>query len=116
MICEICHEPVGEGIGVHTRRCPACLVNADDEQYTLAHAAATVNNQLLNRILTWYARPKLHKGFAAMSPEKQRAIAAKGGRAAHRKGTAHQWTREEAARAGSKGGTISRGGRGRIDP
>lgn len=60
-------------------------------------------------------RPKLHKGFAAMSPDKQRSIAAKGGRAAHRKGTAHQWTPEEAARAGSKGGTISRGGRGRID-
>ena len=49
-----------------------------------------------------------------MSPEKQREIASKGGRAAHQKGTAHQWTPEEAREAGRKGGQISRGGRGRI--
>ena len=57
---------------------------------------------------------KQRKGFRAMDPEKQRAIAAMGGTAAHQKGTAHQWTREEAALAGAKGGTISRGGRGRV--
>jgi general stress protein YciG len=39
-----------------------------------------------------------------MDPEKQRAIASKGGRAAHQKGTAHEWTREEAQEAGRKGG------------
>ncbi len=55
------------------------------------------------------------RGFASMSPEKQREIARKGGRAAHEKGTAHEWTPEEARAAGSKGGYISRGGRGRID-
>ena len=49
-----------------------------------------------------------------MSPEKQREIASKGGRAAHQKGSAHEWTSEEARSAGRKGGQISRGGRGRL--
>jgi general stress protein YciG len=51
-----------------------------------------------------------------MSPEKQREIASKGGRAAHEKGTAHEWTADEARAAGRKGGQISRGGRGRLVP
>ena len=59
-------------------------------------------------------RRKERRGFASMSPEKQREIASKGGRAAHLKGTAHEWTSEEARLAGRKGGQISRGGRGRL--
>ena len=51
-----------------------------------------------------------------MSLEKQREIASKGGRAAHEKGTAHEWTPDEARAAGRKGGQISRGGRGRLVP
>jgi general stress protein YciG len=39
-----------------------------------------------------------------MDPNRQREIASKGGRAAHKKGAAHQWTREEAQAAGRKGG------------
>ncbi len=57
---------------------------------------------------------KERRGFASMSPEKQREIASKGGRAAHQKGTAHEWTAEEARVAGRKGGQVSRGGRGRL--
>ena len=57
---------------------------------------------------------KERRGFASMTPEKQREIASKGGRAAHAKGTAHEWTSEEARQAGRKGGQISRGGRGRL--
>jgi general stress protein YciG len=57
---------------------------------------------------------KERRGFASMTPEKQREIASKGGRAAHQKGTAHEWTSEEARSAGRKGGQISRGGRGRL--
>ena len=49
-----------------------------------------------------------------MSPEKQREIASKGGRAAHEKGTAHEWSADEARSAGRKGGQVSRGGRGRL--
>lgn len=59
---------------------------------------------------------KERRGFASMSPEKQREIASKGGRAAHEKGTAHEWTADEARAAGRKGGQISRGGRGRLVP
>jgi uncharacterized protein len=47
---------------------------------------------------------KSTRGFAAMDPEKQRAIASKGGKAAHAKGTAHRFTTEEASEAGRKGG------------
>lgn len=44
------------------------------------------------------------QGFASMDADKQRAIASKGGKAAHAKGTAHRWTHEEAVAAGRKGG------------
>jgi general stress protein YciG len=44
------------------------------------------------------------RGFASMDPDKQRKIASKGGQTAHKKGTAHQWTSEEARMAGLKGG------------
>ena len=44
------------------------------------------------------------RGFAAMDREKQRQIASMGGRAAHEKGTAHEFTSEEAREAGRKGG------------
>lgn len=49
-------------------------------------------------------RKKARRGFAAMSPEKQREIAREGGRVAHVKGTAHEWTSEEAKEAGRRGG------------
>lgn len=46
-------------------------------------------------------RPKgrAARGFASMDPEKQRAIASTGGRAAHASGNAHQFTSEEARKA-----------------
>ncbi len=49
-------------------------------------------------------RKKLRRGFAAMSPEKQRSIASLGGKAAHAKGVGHEFTPEEAKVAGQKGG------------
>ena len=42
-----------------------------------------------------------------MDRSKQREIASKGGKAAHQKGTAHEWTSEEAREAGRKGGMAS---------
>ena len=45
-----------------------------------------------------------NRGFAAMSPEKQKEIASEGGRAAHQLGVAHEWNSEEARQAGRKGG------------
>ncbi len=47
---------------------------------------------------------KSRRGFASMSTEKQREIASKGGKAAHAKGTAHEFTADEAREAGRKGG------------
>lgn len=54
------------------------------------------------------------KGFAAISPERVREIASKGGKAAHAVGTAHKFTTEEAKAAGRKGG-LARGKRRKPD-
>jgi hypothetical protein len=50
---------------------------------------------------------KEDRGFASMDRSKQREIASKGGKAAHQKGSAHEWTSEEAREAGRKGGMAS---------
>ena len=50
--------------------------------------------------------PDKPRGFAAMDAAKQREIASKGGKAAHEKGTAHEFTSEEAREAGRKGGMV----------
>src|SRR6266511_686195 len=50
---------------------------------------------------------KEDRGFASMDRSKQKEIASKGGKAAHQKGTAHEWTSEEAREAGRKGGMAS---------
>ncbi len=50
---------------------------------------------------------KEDRGFASMDRNTQREIASKGGKAAHQKGTAHEWTSEEAREAGRKGGMAS---------
>lgn len=50
------------------------------------------------------AKGRSARGFASMDPQRQREIASLGGRAAHQKGTAHQFSPEEARLAGSKGG------------
>jgi general stress protein YciG len=46
------------------------------------------------------------RGFAGMDEARQREIASKGGKAAHQKGTAHEFTSEEARIAGRKGGEV----------
>ena len=46
------------------------------------------------------------RGFAAMSPERQKQIASEGGRAANKLGVAHEWNSDEARKAGKKGGQI----------
>jgi uncharacterized protein len=50
------------------------------------------------------AMVKGRQGFASMNADLQRQIARKGGQTAHRNGTAHHWTTEEARAAGRKGG------------
>lgn len=56
------------------------------------------------------------RGFATMDPEKLRAIASKGGKAAHAKGSAHQFTSEEAKEAGRKGGRAGHNKRAKEEP
>jgi hypothetical protein len=58
--------------------------------------------------------PKKRRGFATLPEEHRRAVAQKGGRSAHAKGKAHEFTHAEAQAAGAKGGAVSRGGRGRL--
>ena len=45
---------------------------------------------------------KKRQGFAVMDPDLQKQIASKGGKAAHRNGTAHQFTSETSKLAASK--------------
>jgi general stress protein YciG len=52
------------------------------------------------------------RGFAGMDQEQQREISAKGGRAAHQSGNAHEFDSEEAREAGRKGGQASHSSRG----
>ncbi|MBX4195566.1 stress-induced protein [Candidatus Parcubacteria bacterium] len=47
--------------------------------------------------------PKSKRGFASMDKGEQKVIASRGGRAAHSKGTAHEFDRAEAGAAGRKG-------------
>jgi uncharacterized protein len=49
---------------------------------------------------------KSKRGFASMDANRQKEIASKGGRAAHAKGTAHEWSSDEARVAGRKGGEV----------
>ncbi len=59
------------------------------------------------------APKKKRRGFAAMDPEKVKAIASRGGVAVHARGTAHRFTAEEAREAGRKGGKAPHRVRGR---
>ena len=59
----------------------------------------TPNNQGGNQV-----KRSSGRGFASMDPQRQREIASEGGRAAHERGTAHEFTSEEAREAGRKGG------------
>lgn len=56
---------------------------------------------------------KSRRGFAAMSPERRKELAAKGGVAAHKQGKAHKFTSEKAREAGRKGGIAPHVRRGR---
>lgn len=53
------------------------------------------------------------RGFAAISPDQHKAICSKGGKTAHEKGTAHEFTSEQAKDAGAKGGDTIFATRGR---
>jgi general stress protein YciG len=59
---------------------------------------------------------KEDRGFASMDKAKQRQIASLGGRAAHQKGRAHEWSSAEAREAGRKGGLTTHQRRKAMEP
>ncbi len=61
-------------------------------------------------------KTRSNRGFAAMDPRRQREIASEGGRAAHQRGTAHEFTSQEAREAGRKGGLARAESKGRGTP
>src|SRR5437660_8686540 len=63
-----------------------------------------VGNDVARRRIGNAMTEKKRRGFSAMDENKKREIARKGGIAAHRKGTAHRFTSDEAREAGRKGG------------
>lgn len=56
---------------------------------------------------------KQRRGFACMDADRVRAIASKGGKAAHAAGVAHQFNSDEARAAGRKGGNAPHVRRGK---
>jgi len=59
---------------------------------------------------------KGRRGFASMNAKKRRRISRQGGIAAHKKGTAHEFTAEEARTAGTLGASVMRRRRASADP
>jgi uncharacterized protein len=49
---------------------------------------------------------KKPRGFAAMPPERRREMGSKGGSTSQARGTAHQWTVEEARVAGKRSASL----------
>jgi general stress protein YciG len=76
-----------------------------DRQEEMGRNFEPVNDQQENGQSS-NGRRNSNRGFAAMSPERQKQIASEGGRAAHKQGVAHEWNSDEARRAGKKGGQI----------
>lgn len=74
------------------QRKPDGAVQAGDESRQSANSRSAERTSISRR------------GFASMDEGRQRAIASEGGRAAHARGTAHEFTPEEAREAGRKGG------------
>lgn len=80
------------------------LENMDDDMSAMQNDDSSPKEASGQAPAATPAKPKSTRGFASMDPAKQREIARKGGKAAHEKGTAHEFTPDEARAAGRKGG------------
>jgi len=83
-----------QSVAPESRQTESALADADEEPMPMSEPPSTER------------KPPSQRGFAAMERDKQRAIASKGGKAAHEKGTAHEFTPDEARQAGKKGGEV----------
>ena len=78
----------------------AMVTESNSETITEScHSGSTTTTEPLSP-----AKPKQHRGFAAMDREAHRELARSGGRAAHAAGRAHRFTSEKAREAGKAGG------------
>src|SRR4029434_7353430 len=89
--------------GPHSRACPSKRQQVE----ATCRASPSKANRGAGSVRQEVSVAKEDRGFASMDRAKQREIASKGGKAAHQKGTAHEWTSEEAREAGRKGGMAS---------
>jgi uncharacterized protein len=80
--------------------CIACTAPADTIGETTMANQGNRNNQSNNN----QGKQGSGRGCAGMDEDKQREIASQGGKAAHEKGTAHEFSSQEAREAGRKGG------------
>src|SRR5579863_8688411 len=95
------HTPTGMSFRAPVGACPAGTGAAGEA------ALKRRNHDMTTR--TGPDHPKSNRGFASMEASRQREIASKGGKAAHARGLAHEFTADEARNAGRKGGeTVSR--------
>lgn len=111
-------ESVGAGVVVTSRQ-SASIAKKKTGRRGVAHMEIEMNNQ--NPVATSSAAPnfvpqptppeKKKRGFAAMDRTQVRELARKGGIAAHRAGTAHEFSSDEARAAGRKGGLATHSGR-----
>ena len=76
----------------------------NDDRITPGSQRDASNGADSNSSQSGSVRTRSNRGFASMDRDKQREIASKGGRAAHAKGTAHEFDSGEAREAGRKGG------------
>jgi len=75
------------------------MIDENDTQNGSTQSAAAVESSTAP-----VEKPRKSRGFAAMDPKLVSELAKRGGKAAHRAGTAHQFTSDEARVAGRKGG------------
>jgi len=112
------NPPLGPVAGQSRRAWLASVVAflCDEKKIPVPDALRAAVEQLRGDPGPAPAKPKQRRGFACMTPEQQRAIASKGGKASHAQGRGHEWTSAEATAAGRRGGAASRGGRGKTGP
>jgi general stress protein YciG len=75
------------------------MINDNDNQSSAPETSIAPSSEQSSE-----TKPRRPRGFAAMDPKLVSELAKRGGKAAHRAGTAHQFTSEEARVAGRKGG------------
>ena len=121
--CIVCWRASKELHGVRRERVSAhCRLSSERSSTSAADSTFFAHFQLRSR--SWHLgctslarrvaeraqggrRGKRRSWICIDGSAKQREIASKGGKAAHQKGTAHEWTSEEARDAGRKGGIAS---------